>query len=128
MILKNKGVNDSTVLKLVSFLLKKNQSGKSYKVKTTEGTVTLKYEDIVGFVDELAKLLENGRYGVIHRCRTCGNFNPSGKGGKRGWCQPQNRSLFRNVTDHCSNWVPMTKEQRQIKEVLDGHFKSLQTK
>lgn len=128
MILKKQNIPDATALRLISKLLKKNQTSKKFKVKTRQGESIVTYDEIVQFVDILAKMLDEGRYGVIRRCDTCGNFNPSGKSNKRGWCSPKDRSLFRNKTDHCSKWIPMTEEQKHIREVLNEHFGTLQTK
>lgn len=128
MLFKSKGISDATVLRLVAQILKKNQTAKGYKVKTKDGEQRLTAEEVVKFVQALATRLDDGRYGVIRRCDTCGNFSRSGKMGKRGWCHPKEHSLFRNRTDYCSGWIPMTPEQQHIKERVNEHFKSLQTK
>ena len=128
MLFKSKGIPDATVLKIVSKILKDSTPTKAFRVNTSDGKKTLSYEEIIKFIDALAVRLEDGRYGVIRRCDTCGNFSPSGQKGRRGCCSPKEHTLFREPTEYCSKWVPMTKEQKHIKEVLDGHFKSLQTK
>ena len=128
MILKEKNIPDATALRLASRLLKREQRSTKYRVKTKTGEAVVSYGEVINFLDTLAKRFEEKEYGVVHRCNTCGNFNPSGKSSKRGWCSPKDRSLFRNKTDHCSKWVPMTEEQKHIREVLNEHFRTLQTK
>lgn len=130
MLFKNKGISDATVLRIVSKILKENPSTKGFRVNTSEGKKTLSYEEIIKFIDALAVRLEDGRYGVIRRCDTCGNFSRSGKMGKRGWCHPKEHSQFRDKGDYCSKWIPMTPDQKRIKETINEHFKSqsLQTK
>lgn len=128
MLFKNKGIPDETVLRLVAKILLKNQTAKGYKVKTKNGGKTLTADEVVKFVQALAARLEDGRYGVVRRCDTCGNFSRSGKFGKRGWCNPKSHSMFRDKNEYCSNWTPMTPEQKYIKEAINGHFKSSQTK
>lgn len=128
MLFKNKGIPDATVLRIVSKILKESPTAKGFRVNTPGGKKTLTYEEITKFVDALAIRLEDGRYGVIRRCDTCGNFSRSGKLGKRGWCHPAKHSLFKDNTEYCSGWIPMTAEQKHTKETIDGHFKSLQTK
>lgn len=128
MILKHKDISDATALKMVSTLLRKQQSSKGFKVNTRKGTRTVTYDELIKFVDVLAKRLDSGRYCEVHRCTTCGNFNRSGKTNKRGWCFPQEHTSTRLSTDYCSRWVPMTEQQKHIKERMDEHFESLQTK
>lgn len=129
MLFKNKGISDATAVKLLVKVLKSNPSAvKGFKVTTSEGKKTVTYGELIKFAEALALRLEDGRYGVIRRCDTCGNFSRSGKVGKRGWCHPKEYSQFRNKSDYCSKWIPMTPEQKQIKETINGHFKSLQTK
>jgi hypothetical protein len=125
---KNKGIPDATVLRLVAKILEKNQTAKGYKVKTRGGEQKLTADEVVKFVIALAERFDDGRYGAIRRCDTCGNFSRSGAPGKRGWCSPKEHSLFRNKTDYCSNWTPMTPEQKHIKEAINGYFKPSQTK
>ena len=128
MLFKKKDISDVTVLRLVSKILEKNQTAKGYKVRTNKGEQKLTAEEVVEFVRVLAKRLEEGRYGVIRRCDTCGNFSRSGKRGNRGSCFPKEHSLFRNKTDYCSGWIPMSPEKKYIKEKIDEHFKSSQIK
>lgn len=129
MLFKNKGISDATALKLVVKGLKGNPNPvKGFKVNTPDGKKTVTYEELIKFTEALALRLEDGRYGVIRRCDTCGNFSRSGNGGKRGWCHPKEHSMFRSKTDHCSGWIPMTPEQKHIKETINEHFKSPQTK
>lgn len=127
MLFKNKGISDATVLRIVSKILKECPASKGFRVNTPEGKKTLTHQEIIKFIDALAVRLEDGRYGVIRRCDTCGNFSRSGKMGKRGSCFPKVRSLFRSKTDYCSGWIPMNPEQKYIKEKVNEHFK-LQTK
>lgn len=129
MLFKNKGISDATAVKLLVKVLKSNPSTvKGFKVTTSGGKKTVTYEELIKFAEALALRLEDGRYGVIRRCDTCGNFSRSGKMSKRGWCNPKEHSQFRNKTEYCSKWIPMTPEQRHIKETINEHFKSLQTK
>lgn len=126
MLFKKKGIPDATVLRVVARILKNNHQG--FKVKTSQGIKTLTPEEIIRFVEALAARLDDGRYGVIRRCDTCGNFSRSGKASQRGWCSPKERTLFKHKNEYCSNWIPMTAEQKHIKERIDEHHKSLQTK
>lgn len=126
MLFKKKCIQDDTAIRLVAHILKK-QPSKSYKVKTSNGDRVVSTEELVKFLEALAERLHDGRYGVIRRCDTCGNFSRSGKLGKRGWCSPKKHSLFRDKTDYCSGWIPMSPEQEHIKERIDEHFESLQT-
>ncbi len=129
MLFKNKGIPDATVVKLLAKVLKSNPSPvKGFKVNTSEGKKTVTYDELIRFTEALALRLDDGRYGVIRRCDTCGNFNRSGKAGKRGWCSPKEHTQSRYKTDYCSMWIPMTPEQKRIKETINGHFKSIQTK
>lgn len=129
MLFKNKGIPDATAVRLLVKVLKDNPSPvKGFKVNTSEGKKTVTYGELIKFAEALALRLDDGRYGVIRRCDTCGNFSRSGKMGKRGWCRPKEHSLFRNKTDYCSGWIPMTPEQRQVKEKVNEHFRTLQTK
>lgn len=129
MLFKNKGIPDATVVKLLAKVLKSNPSPvKGFKVTTPEGKKIVTYEELIKFTEALALRLEDGRYGVIRRCDTCGNFSRSGKAGKRGWCHPKEHSQFRGKDDYCSGWIPMNPEQKQIRKTIDEHFKSLQTK
>lgn len=129
MLFKNKGISDATAVKLLVKVLKSNPSPvKGFKVTTAGGKKTVTYEELIKFAEALALRLEEGRYGVIRRCDTCGNFSRSGKAGKRGWCHPKEHSQFRDKGDYCSGWIPMTPEQKHIREKVNEHFKSLQTK
>lgn len=127
MILKDKDIPDSTVLKLVSTLLKRNQSSKGFRLKTKKGERTMTYDEVVAFVDELAARMKRGEYARVHRCDDCGNFNRPGAKGARGCCFPKNPTCSRSKTDFCSSWTPMTAEQRQLKEALDARFKTIHT-
>lgn len=126
MLFKNKGIPDATVLRVVSKILKENPT-KGFRVNTSGGKKTLTHDEIVKFIDALATRLEDGRYGVIRRCDTCGNFSRSGAKGKRGWCSKE-CDLSRERTEFCSSWKPMNQEQKHRKEMLDEHFRTLQTK
>lgn len=129
MLFKNKGISDATAVKLLVKGLKSNPSPvKGFKVTTPEGKKTVTYGELIKFAEALALRLEDGRYGVIRRCDTCGNFSRSGKAGKRGWCHPKEHTQSRDKTEYCSKWIPMTPEQKRIKETVNEHFKSLQTK
>lgn len=127
MILDDKDIQDATVLKLVSKLLRKNQSTRGFRLKTKRGERTLTYNEVIQFVDELATRLGDGRYGVIRRCDTCGNFSRPGNPKSKGYCFPKTHTSFRAKTDFCSRWTPMDANQKYIKEKID-EFESLQTK
>ena len=127
MLFKKKNIHDDAALRLVAEILKKSPD-KTYKVKTSSGEKTVSTEELMKFTIALASRLADGRYGEIKRCDTCGNFNRSGKSGKRGWCSPKEYTASRKTTDHCSSWTPMSKEQAALKERIDEHFKSLHTK
>ena len=128
MILRDKDIPDATLLKLVYKLLEKNQSTRGFKMKTRKGQRTITYDELLQFIDTLAKQLDSGGYGEIRRCDTCGNFSRSGKSNKRGWCFPKKHTSFRDKTDYCSGWIPMDEKQQHIKERMDEHFETLQTK
>ena len=127
MLFKNKGIPDATVLKIVSKILKDNEPTKGFRVNTPKGKAILSYKEIIQFLDALALRLEDGRYGVIRRCDTCGNFSRSGRKGRKGWCSPKDCNLCRDSTEYCSKWTPMTKEQQHIKEAINEHHRT-QTK
>lgn len=127
MILKDKGIPDSTVLKLVSKLLARGQYGKGFKLKTKNGERTMTYDEVIAFVDALAERMKHNEYAVIHRCDTCGNFSRPGVKGKRGCCFPKKHTCFRYPTDYCSGWQPMSEEQKRLKEALDERFKTVHT-
>lgn len=129
MLFKNKGISDATAVRLLVKVLKDNPSpARGFKVNTSKGKKTVSYEELIKFAEALAVRLEDGRYGVIRRCDTCGNFSRSGKVGQRGWCSPKEHTLFKHKNEYCSKWIPMTPEQKRIKETVNEHFKSLQTK
>lgn len=125
MLFNNKGISDATVLRLVSKILQKNQTAKGFKIKTNNGYQTLTYDEVVKFIDALAVRLDDGRYGAIRRCDTCGNFSRSGQRGKRGWCSDSHRGLFRGKADYCSGWIPMTDDQKRLRRTINER---LQTK
>lgn len=116
MLLREKGIPDATVLKLVSKLLKRNPSSKGFRIKVRNGTETLTYDEVVKFVDNLASQLASGGYGEIRRCDTCGNFSRPGARGMRGWCFPKERTSFKDTKDYCSGWIPMDEQQKYIRE------------
>lgn len=128
MIFRDKGIPDSTVLKVVATLLKRGEATKGFRVKTLHGKRVLTHDEVIQFVEELAQRLDEGSYGAIRRCSTCGNFNRSGKANTRGWCSPKEFTSFRKTNEYCSRWIPMTPEQQYLGEVLDAHAKTLQTK
>lgn len=123
MILKDKGIPDALVLKLVSTLLRRNQTGKGFRLKTKKGERTMTYDEIIAFVDELAERMKSDEYIEVRRCNTCGNFSRSGVRGMRGSCFPKHFTSFRSNNDFCSGWTPMSEEQKRLKEALDERFK-----
>lgn len=128
MILKNKGVLDSTMLKIVARVLKNNTSGvKGFKLKTSNGVATVTYKEIIQFVETLANEMDKGNYDELHKCATCSKFSYPGKKGGKGCCFPKEFTSFRSVDDHCSLWEPMTKEQEYVRRKVN-EFGSLQTK
>ena len=128
MILKNKGVLDSTMLKVVAKVLKNNTSGvKGFKLKTPNGVATVTYKEIIQFVETLSEEMANGNYDELRKCSTCGNFNHPGRKGGKGWCFPKEFTSFRKVNDYCSGWIPMTKEQEYLRR-KSNEFGALQTK
>ena len=128
MILKNKGVLDSTLLKMVAKVLKENPRTKGFKVKTIRGVATITHEELIQFVEALAEEIKQGNYDQLNKCETCGNFSHPGKRGAKGCCFPKNFTSFRKVTDYCSNWTPMTEEQKYIRRKTNEQFGQLQTK
>lgn len=123
MILFEKGIPDTTIMKLVSKLLRRSNLPKGFKIKTLSGVQTITSEELIGFVDSLAEGLEKGDYGVIRRCDTCGNYGHPGRKNKRGLCPSHEGSFLKYPTDFCSSWKPMTKEQQKMKERIDEVFK-----
>lgn len=121
MVLKEKGIPDSTMLKLVTKIVKKSQTAKGYRIKLPEGDVRVTAEEVVLFLEGLSNSVSGKSPEQIRYCETCGNFSRSGKIGKRGWCSPSKLSAFKNNTDYCSGWVPMSPEQKKIKEKIDEH-------
>ena len=128
MILKDKGVLDSTMLKIVAKVLKTNTSGvKGFKLKTLKGPTTVTFEEVIQFVETLADEMSKGNYAELKKCETCGNYSYPGKKGARGTCFPKEFTSFRRVDEHCSQWVPMTKEQEYTRRKVREFF-TLQTK
>lgn len=129
MILEDKGVLDSTMLKIVAKILRENPPRqKGFKVKTLEGTAVVTQQDILYFVSALADEVQKGNYEQLKKCETCGNFGYPGRKGEKGWCSPKTPTSFRKVNDHCSQWIPMTKEQEYTRRKLRGELGTLQTK
>lgn len=127
MILKDKDIPDSTVLKLVSKLLARNKAGKGFRLKTKKGDKTITYDEVIDFVDKLAEHLQRREYIRVRRCDTCGNFNRPGLKGGRGCCFPKDFTCSRVSTDYCSGWIPMSAEQKRLKEAIDERFKTIHT-
>lgn len=128
MILKKKGVLDSTVLKMVSRVLKETTpTRKGFKVKTLRGEAVVTHEELIQFVDKLAEEIQQGNYDKLRKCETCGNFGYPGRKGAKGWCSPKDYSSFRKPEDYCSQWIPMTEQQKHTRRVLRGESGTLQT-
>jgi hypothetical protein len=122
MILEEKNISDVRALKMVARLLKRQPPGKGFRIDTENGAKRITCEELVEFIYELAKRLEEGRYQEVKTCDTCGNYSRSGKYANRGACFPKEYTSSRKSTDHCSGWVPMDKDQQFIKEKMDEHF------
>lgn len=119
MILKHTEVRDATVAKLVAKLLRKNPpSVQKFKIKTRFGDKVITYEDILQFMDTLSAKLDSGDYEDIRRCDTCGNFSRSARSPK-GWCSPSNRDFYKDKRAYCSDWIPMSEQQKYVREVLN---------
>jgi hypothetical protein len=128
MILENKGVLDNILLKMVAKVLKDSPRTKGFKIKTLDGVVTITHEELIQFVEKLAEEIAKGNYDKLSKCSTCGNFSYPGRKGGRGWCSPKNFTSFRKKDDYCSQWIPMTEEQKYVRRKLDEQFGQLQTK
>lgn len=127
MIFSDKGVDDSTMLKLIAKILRGNTDKvKGFKVKTINGVVLIPYDDVIKFADTLAEKMAEGDYNEINPCETCGNFGYPGKIGAPGWCSPKGNSHSKNLKDYCSGWTPMTEQQEYTRRRLN-EFTSLQT-
>lgn len=130
MILKDKGVLDSTMMKVVARVLKNNTSGvKGFKLKTLRGVVNVTYDEIVQFVETLAEEMSKGNYDKLRKCDTCGNFSYPGRKGAKGCCFPKEFTSFRKTEDYCSQWIPMNAEQKYIRRRMleSNEFGTLQT-
>ena len=114
------------MMKIVAKILKNNTSGvKGFKLKTLKGPATVTYEEIIQFVEILAEEMAKGNYDELRKCETCGNFSYPGKLGTRGSCFPKEFTSFRKLTDYCSGWVPMTKEQENTRRsVREFHIQT----
>lgn len=110
---------------MVAKLLRKHPSNKGFRLKTAYGEKIVTYDELIEFVDELAKRLDEGSYREVHMCNTCGNYSRSGKYANLGACFPKEFTSTRQATNYCSRWVPMEKEQQRIKEKMDEHFGEL---
>ena len=123
MILKDKGIPDSTMLSLVVKLLKRDTTTKGFKVKGVDGVQPIAYAEVIQFMETLAQQVREGSYKEVHHCNTCKYFDGSPRS-NRGACFPENFTSSRRRTDYCSGWVPMTPEQvqmrRKINELLQG--------
>lgn len=126
MILKEKGILDSTMVKIIAKILRDNPQTKGFKVNTLKGTVVLTYEEIVKFAETLSEEMNKGNYDEIRKCSTCGNFSYPGRKGAKGCCFPKEFTSFRKVNDYCSQWVPMTTEQQYIRRRMN-ELRTLQT-
>lgn len=124
MIMHQKGIPDTTLLKLVSKILKKADLPKGFKIKGRWDTKTITREELIEFVDALTEELNTGGYGVIRRCQTCGNYGHPGRKSMRGLCPSHEGSNLKYIDDFCSYWKPMTKEQIRVRESIDELFKS----
>ena len=127
MLFKKKSIPDATALRMVAKLLKRQPATKGFNLKTNSGYKTVSYDELIKFVEALADRLDDGRYGEIRRCDTCGNFSRSGGRKSMGACFPKNYSSGKKTTDYCSGWIPMNEEQKHIKKRMDEHF-AVQTK
>lgn len=125
MILRSKSISDAKALKMVAKLLRKHPSNKGFRLKTITGDKTVTYDELIEFVEELAKRLAEGSYQEVYTCNTCGNYSRSGKYANLGACFPKEFTSTRKSTDYCSGWVPMDKEQQRTKESMDEHFGKL---
>lgn len=123
MVLKDKGVSDTTMLKIIAKVLKDHSASiKGFKLKVSGEVVTVTPEDMIQFAEGLKEELSQGDYVKICRCSTCGNFNYPGKKGERGWCMPKETTSFRKTTDYCSGWTPMTEQQANTRRKINEYF------
>ena len=119
MILKDKGISDSTMLSLITKLLKRDTTTKGFKVKGVDGVQPVTYAEVIQFVETLSQQVREGTYREIHKCDTCRYFSgpPSGS---RGACFPENFTSSRVKNDYCSGWAPMTPEQEQTRRKINA--------
>lgn len=123
MIMSKKGIPDTTMLKLVSKILKRADLPKGFKIKGKWDTKTITREELIEFVEALTEELDKGGYGVINRCATCGNYGHPGRKDRKGLCPSHDGSNLKYMSDFCSYWKPMTKEQIKVRESIDELFK-----
>lgn len=123
MVMSDKGVRDATLLKLTAKLLKRSNLPKGFKLKGIRGACTITSKELIEFVEALAEEFDNGGYGIIRKCETCGNYGHPGRKNKRGWCPSHSGSYLKYPHDFCSYWKPMTPEQKKVKERIDEVFK-----
>ena len=120
MIFSDRGIDDSTMLRLIAKILRGNTDKvKGFKVKTFNGVALLPYEDVIQFAETLATEMAEGNYEKLQRCETCGNFSYPGKKGAPGWCTPKNYDHTKNTTDYCSGWTPMTEQQEYTRRKVN---------
>lgn len=123
MIMQDKGIKDATMMKLVVKILKRSDLPKGFKINNKWHTKTITREELIEFVEALTQGLDKGDYGAIHRCDTCGRYGHPGRKDMRGICPQHKGSYLKYMTDFCSYWTPMTKEQQNMKERIDELFK-----
>lgn len=124
MILKEKGIPDSTMLSLVAKLLRRDTTTKGFKVKGVDGVQPVTYDEVVQFVETLSQQVKEGQYREVNHCDTCRYFSGTPMG-SRGACFPDNFTSSRVKKDFCSGWTPMTPEQEQTRRKINA---LLQTK
>jgi hypothetical protein len=118
MILKDKGIPDSTMMSLIAKVLKRDTTTKGFKVKGVDGIQAIAYSEVVQFAEELAHLMKKNDYKRVRTCETCRYFNSAPRN-SRGVCFPENITSSRLKTDYCSGWKPMTPEQEQLRRKIN---------
>ena len=123
MLLKDKGITDSTMLSLVAKLLKRDTTTKGFKVKGVDGVQPVTYAEVIQFVETLAQCMREGSYREVRLCMNCRYFDKAPLS-PTGRCYPDDTLRTKAKNDYCSGWAPMTPEQvytrRRIHELLQG--------
>ena len=115
------GVPVSTLMKLAAHIIKNNSTSANFNISKKGKSIRVSRKTIVECLEASAKCMSEGGFAIVRICDSCEHYGRSGKMGSKGWCSSEyNRSKCKD--DYCSDWKPMSEQQRHIKEYIDEHF------